>query len=87
MNKYIILYEKAYGVTNEEFYSDFYGYEFTAENDKDAINKVKAFQTQCERAQEAAGVKLCAYDPAFMPGLYRYDPAEDEYNPVIQRGG
>lgn len=84
MFKYMIMYNRQQGVTNEQFYSKFYGYEFVADNDQDAIKQVKGFQRDCEREQVTAGVSLCGYDPLLISGLYKYDPVSDEFSVQIE---
>ena len=82
MQKYLTSYNHSNGITNERFYRDFYDFEFIAENDQDALNKVKAFQKECENNQENSGIELCAYDPLLV--LYKYNPDDDEFNFLIE---
>lgn len=82
MQKYLTSYNRSVGITNEQFYRDFYAFEFVAENDQDALNKVKVFQKECENNQEKSGVDLCAFDPLLV--LYKYNPDDDEFNFLIE---
>lgn len=85
MQKYLILYNRTFGVTNESFYRNFYKFEFIAANDQDALNKVKVFQKECENNQEKSGVDLCAFDPDLLSGLYKFNIEDDDFSIKIEQ--
>ncbi len=71
--RYIIEYQRGNDLTNEQYYSRYYGYEFNTDDDNSAREIVEYFQSECERMQENASIELDANDPDLISGLYRID--------------
>lgn len=60
------IYLPYFAQTNIEYYEKYDCAEFKAENDTAAFAQAEKWQHECEKAQRADGVKLCALDPCFM---------------------